>query len=336
MVPLKRSAIVQLVHKNVIALGICLLTVNASAAWQAGGETAEQLRSTYVLGPEDLIVIRALEAEEISDKPVRIDMSGYIRLPLVGRLHASGLTVAQLESDLTKELGTYVKHPQVSVSITEFRSQPVSVIGAVSTPGVHQLQGRKTLVEMLSLAGGVQPDAGHSVKVTRRLEWGRVPLPNAVDDITGQFSVGEVNLKAITEAKNPAENILIRPNDVISVPRAETIYVIGEVRKPGGFTLRARETISVLQALSLAEGLSRTAGPKHAKVLRPTPGGSERTEIPIDLTKVLEGKATDVPLQPEDILFIPNNTPKNVAIRSLETMINMGTAIGTGMVIYRR
>lgn len=299
-------------------------------------ETEGQLRSTYVLGPEDLIIIRALEAEEITEKPVRIDMSGYIRLPLAGRVHAAGLTVEQLEAELTTQLKTYLKHPQVAVTITEFRSQPVSIMGAVNTPGVHQLQGRKTLVEILSLAGGVQPDAGHSIKITRHLEWGRIPLPNATDDPTGQFSVGEVSLKAITEAKNPAENILIRPNDVISVPRAETIYVIGEVRKPGGFMLRARESVSVLQALSLAEGLARTAGPKNAKILRTAPGGSQRTEIPIDLSKVLAGKATDVALQPEDILFVPNNTPKNVAVRSLETMLGMGTAIGTGMIIYRR
>lgn len=220
---------------------------------------AEQLRSTYVLGPEDQIAVRALDADEISDKPIRIDMSGNIRLPMVGRLRASGLTIEQLEAELVTRLRTYIREPEVAVSIVEFRSQPISVIGSVRNPGVHQLQGRKTLVEILSLAGGLAPDAGHSVKITRRLEWGRIPLRKAGDDPSGQFSVADVSLRGIMEAKNPDDNITIRPHDVISVPRAEMVYVIGQVQRAGGFILNERENLSVLKALSLAGGLDRTA-----------------------------------------------------------------------------
>lgn len=302
------------------------------AAQPPAAKPEDPLRSTYVLGPDDQITIWALDAEEIANKPVLIGTGGYIHLPMVGRLRAAGLTVEQLEAELAARLKTYIKQPQVAVSITEFRSQPVSVIGSVTRPGVHQLQGRKTLVEILSLAEGLRPDAGHSVKITRRLEWGRIPLPTAADDPTGQFSVATVNLKAVMEAKNPEENILIRPNDVISVPRAEMVYVIGEVRRSGGFILQERETMSVLQALSLAEGLGRTAAPQSAKILRPASGASRRTEIPVDLKKIFAGKSADVPLRPDDILFVPNNAAKSAVLRSVEAAIQ----VGTGVAIYRR
>ena len=221
----------------------------------------DPLRTTYVLGPDDEITIWVLEADELSTDPIRIGTGGYINLPMVGRFRAAGLTVEQLEAELTHRLRTYVHEPNVAVSVTEFRSQPVSVIGAVKNPGVHQLEGYKTLVEVLSLAGGLREDSGHSVKITRRLKWGRIPLPTAKDNSTGQFSVAEVSLEDVMEARNPEENVFIKPHDVISVPRAEMVYVIGAVERSGGFVLNERESISVLQVLALAGGLARFATP---------------------------------------------------------------------------
>lgn len=289
------------------------------------------LHPSYVLGPDDQLVIRALESEELSEKPVQIDMSGFIRLPLVGRVRASGMTVEQLENELHDRLKTYVKDPQVSVTVTEFRSQPVSVIGAVNKPGVVQLQGRKTLIEVLSLAGGLSTDAGHSVKITRQVEYGQIPLPGALPDPTGRFSVAEVELRSAIEARNPQENVLIKPHDVISIPRAELVYVIGQVKKAGGFVLRERETLSVLQALSLAEGLDRMAKPQHARILRAVPDAPKRTEISVNIKKILEGKADDVELQSQDILFVPASAAKSATLRGVEAAIQ----IGTGVVIWR-
>ena len=116
--------------------------------------------ASYVLGPDDQITLLASDAEEISGKPMRIDMKGNLNLPLAGRVHAAGLTAEQLEAELEGKLKRYVKDPDVVVSITEFRSQPISVLGAVAKPGIHQLEGRKTLFEVLSLAGGLRDDAG--------------------------------------------------------------------------------------------------------------------------------------------------------------------------------
>jgi polysaccharide export outer membrane protein len=297
-----------------------------SAEQRAPVEPASGTDPGYILGPGDQINVRVVNLEEINDKPIPIDLSGSIRLPLIGRFQVSGLTVAAAESELARRLGTYMRHPDVTVSIAEFRSQPVSVIGAVKNPGVQQVQGRKTLVEMLSLVGGLDTAAaGATVKITRRLEWGRIPLPHAADDPTGQFSIAEVRVKSLLEAKNPEENILVKPYDVISVPRADMVYVMGQVTKAGGFALNDADGITVLQAISLAGGLDRTAKPQDAKILRRVPGASSKTEVAVNLKKVLNGQTPDVQMQPEDILFVPNNTPKNASMRAIEAIIQAGT-----------
>jgi polysaccharide biosynthesis/export protein len=292
----------------------------------------EPYRSTYALGPDDQITVRVVDMDEIGSTPLRIDPEGFIRLPYMGRVHAGGLTVEQLQAEVTKRMKAYLRQPDVTVTLVEFRSQPVSVLGAVRTPGVHQLQGRKTLVEILSLAGGLDPSAGPTVKITRRLEWGPIPLRNAWDDPTGHFSVAQVSVKAILEARSPEENILIRPHDVISVPRAEMVYVAGQVLKPGAFPLNEREHMSVLEALTLAGGADRLAAPQHSRILRRAASGQDRQEIAVDVRKILQGKAEDIALQPDDILFVPDNVPKRGAMRALEAALQAAT----GVVVWRR
>ena len=194
-------------------------------------ETASTALSAYVLGPDDQIRIQVADVPDISDKPQRLDPDGDLRLPMVGRVHAAGMTLGQLEAELKTRLKVYIQEPDVAVSVAEFRSQPVSVIGAVKASGVHQLEGRKTLIEVLSLAGGVDNAAGPTARITRRPEFGRIPLPDAATDSAGDFSIVEIDLKALLEAKTPERNIVIRPHDVISIPRAEVVYVIGEVER---------------------------------------------------------------------------------------------------------
>jgi polysaccharide export outer membrane protein len=287
---------------------------------------------SYVLGPDDQVAIHVLDLEEIGDSAFRIDMRGYINVPLAGRLHAAGLTVDQLEAALAARLKEVLQTPVVTISVSEFRSQPVSVLGAVNTPGVHQIRGRKTLFEVISEAGGLKNEAGNSIKITRRKEFGPIPLNGAAMDASGQFCVAEVSVKSVMEARNPQENIQIQPNDVISVPRADLYYVIGAVKRAGGFVLSEREHISVLQALSMAEGLDRVASPGNAKILRAADGDTERKEIPVDVNKILSGKASDVSMLANDILFIPNSATKSAALRGLEAAIQLGT----GVAIYRR
>jgi len=286
----------------------------------------------YVLGPDDEIMIRAMDAEEISDKPFTIDSSGVLNLPMLGRVQAAGLTVAQLESALITRLKEFVWDAHVAVTVTQYLSKPVSVIGAVNTPGVQQLRTRKTLVDVLSSAGGLRPDAGSKITIQRQMEQGRIPLPNARIDATGRFSLAEVTVHSILSNTHPEENIQLQANDVISVPRADMVYVVGEVKKAGGFPLNEREELSVLQAVSLAEGLQPTAAPAGVQILRAREPAGGRKEIPVDLKRILSGKTPDVKLQPDDILFVPGSTGRKAVLRGIEAAIQLGT----GVVIWRR
>lgn len=314
-----------------LALSLLGLALAAVAQQPANSAGEKDVRNSYKLGPDDQISIRVPDAEEISDKPVRLDTAGYIHLPMVGRLQAAGLTAEQLEHALAERLKVYMVEPEVSVSVIEFRSQPVSVVGSVKSPGIVQLQGHKTLIEVLSLAGGLTEDAGHTIKITRQLEQGRIPLPGATDDSTGKYSVAEVSIKGIMEAVDPAANIEIKPEDVITVPRGEMIYVVGQVTKPGGFVLRERQSLSVLQALAVAGGLDKAAAPQHARILRAEAGQANRVEIPVDLRKVMQAHAEDLPLHADDILLIPPSKAKQALTKGIEAAIS----IGTGLVIYR-
>lgn len=298
------------------------------AAW---GAVAQQAvgpgggLSAYALGPDDEIAIVVTDAEDISPKPFRIGPTGYITLPMVGRVQAAGRTVEQLEAELVERLKPYIRNPQVSVSVTEMRSQPVSVIGSVGKPGVLQLQGRKTLVEVLSEAGGLRDDAGHTVKITRRMEYGIVPVPGAAADASGQFSVAEIRLRELMQAENPLLNIQVMPNDVITVPKADMVYVIGEVVKPGAIVLGDQTSVTVLQALSMAAGLDKTAKPQDAKILRVAPGSNQRMELAVNLKDILAGKRSDVPMEKEDILFVPSSKGRATALRVLEAAVGSGT-----------
>src|SRR5712664_3047134 len=323
---------------SIIAVGLAgvFSIVGAGAQIPASPDEAKakcgsQIRSTYLLGPDDQLEISGPELSDLPNKPVRIDGEGDIQVPRVGRVHVAGLTVQQAEQEINKALSKYILHPQAVVSVAEVRSQPVSILGAVNTPGVHQVQGHKTLLEMLALAGGIRPDAGYSVRITRQLDWGCIPLPKAELDASGRFSVAELNLKQIMEAKNPEENIQIFPHDVISVPKAEMVYVIGEVKRSGGFVLGEHQSISVLQALSLAEGLNGTADARHARILRLKRDADQREELSVDVKDVLNGKKADIALRGDDILCIPGGTCKKAALRAIEAAVQTGT----GMAIWR-
>jgi polysaccharide biosynthesis/export protein len=307
-----------------------LIPVQTIASAEAAlGPTNEE--RSYVLGANDRITVRCLNADEFPPSPIRIDGDGQVTLPFVGRIRLAGLTVSEAEGQLTSQLSKFILRPQVALNVVESHSQPVSIFGAVNSPGAYQLEGRKTLAEILSMAGGLRKDAGRTLKLTRRREWGSISLPSVARDATGNFTVAEVDIEELVRGNAPAANIEVRPHDVISVPAAELVYVIGQVRKPGGFTMSGRGDFTVLQALSMAEGLDRTAAPKKASILRKSPK-SGRIEIPVNLQSVLSGRAPDVVLQADDVLFVPDNIAKSAGMRTLDAIIQTTT----GVVIYRR
>jgi polysaccharide biosynthesis/export protein len=301
----------------------------------AGSKTpaaTSQPPDNYTLGPRDTLSIHVEHMDQLGNNPYSIDLQGYLNLPRLGRIKAAGLALDQIEAELVRRAKEYLQDPVVNIAIAEFRSQPVTVLGAVRDPGVHQVQGNKTLYEVISESGGLRDDAGNTIKITRRIDAGPLPLPNATVDPNGRFHIAQLNIRSVMAAKDPLENIAVKANDVITVPKADLVYIIGCVRRPGGFPLQERANMSVLEALSLAEGLDRSAATAKSKILRTDEATHARLEIPIDVKKILAGKESDIPLIANDILFIPTSTGKMAALRTLDTLIQTGS----GVLIYGR
>ncbi len=290
---------------------------------------ASDLPERYVLGPGDAVSVQVVGMPEFGARPYPVDADGTVGLPLVGRVRAEGLTLAEFERQLVTDLKKQVLQPHVVTSLAERRAAPVSVIGAVNNPGTQQIQGRKTLFDVLAAAGGIKTDAGSEVTITRQKSEGPLDLPDAYEDPSSGRLTAAVSLHDLVSLTDPKANIVVRPHDEISVPRAQVVYVIGDVKKAGGFTLSQGGSLSTVEALSMAEGFAPNAAPKSARILRKQ--GAGREQIPVNLNKVLAGKVKDIQLQAGDILYIPDNTTRRVTTRTLEAAMNTIS----GVIIWR-
>jgi polysaccharide biosynthesis/export protein len=309
------------------------------------------LPGDYRIGAEDLLEISVYGATDL-DRTVRVSADGWISLPLAGDVRAGGLTTRELESQIESLLQkNYMTHPEVNVFLKEMQSHPVSVLGAVGKPGVFQIRGAESLVEVLSMAQGLADDAGENVIVMRH--GGAVPhaSPRSPSPQQGNAAVPSgdsaepesfpengsevggpilrIDLKELLMSADPRSNVMIYPGDVVKVPLAGIVYVVGQVRKPGGFLLKTNEDLSVLQALALAEGTTSTSAGKSARIIRTQSG--KRTEIPVNLNRILAGKAPDPVLQAKDILFVPNSAGKTALYRGAEAAVT----ITGGLIVYR-
>jgi polysaccharide export outer membrane protein len=309
------------------------------------------------IGPDELLQITVFEAPDLN-RTLRVSAKGEISFQLLGPVKAGGLTPRQLELVLQELLRrTYMKDPHVGVFVQELQSHPVSVVGAVKRPGVFQIRGTKTVLELLSMAEGLADDAGDTVLVMRGASTsessggvhaeqeskkvGNVSTtpgdaalagkPAGLPSQERQPEIVEVNLKSLLESDDPAFNIPVHPGDIVKVTRAGIVYVVGEVKKPGGFVLRSNENITVLQALALAEGLTRTSLKGQARIIRTDQSTNKRIEIPLDLGKIFSSKAPDPLLQPKDIIFVPDSSVKSAFYRGADAVVSTAT----GVAIYR-
>jgi polysaccharide export outer membrane protein len=281
--------------------------------------------STFLLGPDDLITLQGPEMDEIVNRPYRVDSEGYVSLPMLGRIKAGGLTVGEFEEQLNRTASKYVRDQQLVASVTEFHSQPISVVGAVTQPGAQQLQGKKTLMQVISMVGGFRPDAGNTLSISRELRWGPLPLPNATTDSSGKYSVAELSIPELLQ--NPRLNILVMPNDVITIPVSETVYVVGDVHKAGGFLLGEHKNMTVLQAVAMAEGISGTSDAKHSRIIHHADDIALRSETLVDVKRIMRGEAPDLPLGGGDILFVPGSLSRKAGLKTVEAAIQTASGI---------
>jgi polysaccharide export outer membrane protein len=270
-------------------------------------DSADQSNSVR-LGPGDLVEVNVYNVPELASK-VRVSNSGDVYLPLIDYVHVDGLTLEEAQTLIQKRLedGGFVRSPHVTIFVDEANSQSVTVIGEVGKPGIYPDAADRKLYEVISQAGGFNATASRKIAVIRKNQTDpiRVDLPrNLADDLSG--------------------NIDILPGDTITVPRAPIIYVVGDVGHPSGL-LVDNGTLTVLQALALAGGTNKTAKLGAARIIRKSPTGV--VENKLEIKKMLEAKAPDVPLQADDILFIPVSGAKIVAARSFEAAMSMATAV---------
>jgi polysaccharide export outer membrane protein len=336
-------------------------------------ETRERQTRDYRIGPQDLLDINIFEAPELN-RTVRVSENGEVSLPLLGGIQVVRLTARELENTLAGKLREFLKDPHVSVMVTAIESHPVSVIGEVNKPGVFQIRGSKTLLEMLSMAQGLAPEAGDEVLVMRNAGYNRGqedsaqaahggigetgskdtqgiksgagaddsvknggPKSNAAASMEETNDAGNtqgqraetlaINLRHLLNSRDPRFNVPIYAGDIVKVTRAGIVYVVGAVKKPGGFTVKGNEQMSLLKAIALAEGLSSTSSKGHTRIIRTDEGSGKRSEIPVQLGKILDGKAPDMNLQAADIVFVPSSTGKTVLFRSTDAVVNTATGL---------
>jgi polysaccharide biosynthesis/export protein len=333
--------------------------------------------SDYVIGSGDLISVQVFDVPEIS-RELRVSQTGTIGLPLIPvRLHISGLTEMQAERKIQEvlEANGLVSHPEVTVTVKEKKNRPITIVGAVARPMVYEADRQVRLIDVIAAAGGIAPDAGDHVIITRPERDASAdpseasatgsdasgtatgndapaltqdPATPAPDSSTVPSAPAPpsdpsqntppalantitVSLNQILETGDMTNNIVILPGDVVTVPHAGIVYVLGAVTKPGGYTVsNDRAQLTALKVLSLAGGLNRTAKSDHAVIVRKD-GTGQQHEVEVDLKKVMKFQAEDVQLRPSDILYVPTSAAKTTAIRVAELTL----AIGTGVLIYR-
>jgi polysaccharide export outer membrane protein len=274
---------------------VCLAALSlAGSGLQAGAPPSvevQQKSGNYVIGPQDVLTITVWDQADLSGK-FTVESDGSFSFPLVGRIKAAGLTLRDFETELKRRLADgYFKNPQVSVAVDEYRSQRIFVVGEVRTPGSYPLTGDMSLIEALARAGSTTPSASGEVLIvhppTGKISDGPL-LPNQVADA----EVIRVDLKRLQEG-GLTQNYPLRDGDTVFVPRAETIYVFGQVKNPGAYALQSKDT-TLLQALSLAGGVTDRGAINRVKIIRVVAG--KMTEV--------KAKLTDI-VKPGDTVVVP-------------------------------
>jgi polysaccharide export outer membrane protein len=268
------------------------------------------------IGANDLIAISVYDAPELT-RTIRVDADGSIRLPMLKtQIQAEGLLPNTLEEAITYTLKSeeILVNPIVKVTIVEYYSRPINIAGAVRKPVTFQATGRVTLLEALARAEGLAPDAGLEVLVTQ---------PEGL--------VRRIPVKALIDDADPEMNLRLVGGEEIRVPEAGKIYVVGNVKKPGAFAVRDNADTSVLKLLALAEGLAPYAS-KQAYIYRREASAGSKQELPIELDKILKRKSPDVPLEANDILYIPDNTGRRATMTAIEKVLLVGSGFGAAAI----
>ena len=262
----------------------------------------------YRVGPEDLLEIQVFGQENLN-RQVRVNGQGIISLPLIGEIKVAGLAPQEVEMRLVEAYGSeYLRNPQVTVTVKEYRHNRVAVTGAVDKPGQYEMIGPRTLLEMLALAGGLQDKPGakagdvvHIIRGQRAAEPARVMQTANALPFSPRPETVVIDLRRLLQEGRTELNIPIRHGDVIHVPFAGNAYVLGGVRRPGSVTVR--DNLTLTQAVALAGGLDPVLATQRVEVMRLDEQGAPIT-LSAHLGKVMNREEADIPLQENDVVVV--------------------------------
>jgi polysaccharide export outer membrane protein len=260
----------------------------------------------------DLLEVGVFDTPELSGK-LRVDEHGEVTIPIAGVLQVAGMTAEEAAVAIEAKLrdADLMTSPHVTVFITEFATQGVTMTGEVKSPGIYPLLGSHGLVDLLTAAGGATASAGRVVSITHKND------PEHPQMVRLASKPGEI-----------IENVDIQPGDTVVVARAGVCYVVGDVAKTGGFLIESNDRLTVLQIMALAGGATRTSAKDKARLIRKTPSGRE--EMPIPLNAMMKGKVKDMPVEDGDILFVPSSGSKAALYRGTDSIIAITTGLAVG------
>jgi polysaccharide export outer membrane protein len=291
------------------------------------GEPANSNLPMQTIGANDLIAISVYDSPELT-RAVRVSATGLISVPMLReKIRAEGLMPSDLEADIGEALKTaeVLVDPLVTVTVVEYHSRPISVMGSVKKPITFQADAPLTLLDALARAEGLTLEAGPVILLTRF---------HAAQEGVSATSVERIPVAALIDAGNPEWNVTLTGGEEILVPAMGRVFVTGNVKRPGAFALREAGEGSVLQMLALAEGLAPFSA-KQAYIYRRAQDGS-RIEVPVELESILKRKHADLQVLPDDILYIPDDRTRRLTATALERILAFGSTAGATALIYNR
>jgi polysaccharide export outer membrane protein len=276
---------------------LVMVTAVAGAVAAAGAQTTQDtFIREYKIGPRDLLEIKVVELPELN-LTVRVSEDGSITLPLLGRVELGELSKDAAEQKIASMLQEkYVKNPQVSVFIKDYQSNRVALIGAVNKPGMYEIIGRMSLLELISKAGGFTENAGNEMFVMR-------------EGKSGLRANLTIDLNDLIMNGNQSLNIPLQPSDVVNVPidRIIQIYVWGEVKNPGALAVRYSKKITLLQAIAQAGGTTDSAKRSGVVITRKDEKTGKETRMTVNLNEIMRGKKPNIMLMDGDVIFVPES-----------------------------
>ncbi|MGI8958248.1 MAG: SLBB domain-containing protein [Bryobacteraceae bacterium] len=289
--------------------------------------TVESNLPTQKVGVDDLISVFVVDCPELT-RTFRVAANGTLPLPLLKEpINANGKYPIEIEREITVALITeeVLVRPVVSASVVEYRSRPVSVMGAVRYPITFQALGNVTLLDALTQAQGLSPDAGPEILVSR--------ARSEQNGVSTEL-VQRIPVKGLIDAADPSLNMKLYGGEEIRVPEAGKVYVVGNVKQPGAFAVHDGTETTVLKVLALSEGLLPFAA-KQAYIYRRESGTKTQNEIPIELSRIIDRKSPDVSLKANDVLYIPDNKHRRMTMTALDRIVGFGSATASGLVIWQ-